>query len=75
MKRLRDLWLALPWLRMAVVILVAFLLGWFAAGCAPFRFTGLDADILVQDENSCQANPHPLPACVWGLVIFGKWKF
>lgn len=76
MKRLRDLWLALPEVaRLGVVVVVFALLGWLVAGCAPFRFTGVDADILVQDENSCAANPRPMPACIFGLVLFGKWKF
>lgn len=45
------------------------------AGCATFTEPHYSVDIQQQDANSCAANPHPLPGCIFGVMFFGKWKF
>ena len=58
--------------RTAILILLVILV-LTLAGCA--QVPRLSAEILRQDEATCAANPRPLPACIFGLVIFGKWTF
>lgn len=74
--RLEIAWIALPgWVRIAAVLVVAIPAMFLCAGCARFTDPHYSAEVLVQDEAGCAANPRALPGCVIGFVIFGKWRF
>jgi hypothetical protein len=74
-QRVCAAWMALPQFLRPALLIVAVMLFLALAGCSEFSHFRADIDILTEDANACSINPHPHPACIVGVFVYGKWHY